>query len=298
MKPISWLFPWLLLAALSLPGAARGGEALRPRLISLYAAHSDILLRLGARRHLVGVSGQEDFARPEWEGEAPPVFSVRDDIEKYLAAEPDLVLARPQHLAGAARWREALERAGIRVLALQVRRPAELYPYWREIAGLVGREAAAAEMIAAFEAALAPYRKTSGRRPGVFLEAIHREVKTFTADSLPAWLVELAGGRNVAAGASPVRPGVVIANFGPEALLGVAGEVEVFVAQSGPMNPVSLEELGRREIYQTLPAFRQGRVYQIEESLLARPTPGLLVGLQQLAAMLAEAKESAAGQGR
>lgn len=273
----------LVFAALHCGGAEPSAS---PRVISLYAAHTEVLLRLGARANLVGVSRQESYAGPETEGwEPPPAFGARDDVEAFIAARPDIVLARPQHVAGG-RLRDALENAGIRVVARQVTRAGDLYAYWRELAALVGREAEAEAMIAGFDAEAERYRRAAAEyrdRPGVFVEAMHREVKTFTPDSLPMWVVELGGGRNVAGDASAASPGVIIADYGPERLLARADEVDIFVSQEGAMNRAGLDALLARSIYRPLAAFRSGRVHKIPESCLARPTPGLLDGVRQMA---------------
>jgi iron complex transport system substrate-binding protein len=108
-------------------------------------------------------------------------------------------------------------------------------------------------------------------------------VKTFTPDSLPIWLVELAGGRNVAADARAQAPEIIIADYGPERLLARAGEVDIFISQAGPMNRAGLKQVLDRSVYQPLAAFKTGRVYKIPEAVLARPTPALLEGLEDLA---------------
>ncbi len=264
-------------------GAEESSSA--PRIISLYAAHTEILLRLGARDCIVGVSRQETYSGPETEGWNPPVFSARDDIERFLAAAPDIVLVRPQHVADG-RLKRVLETAGIRVIAMQVTRADDLYEYWRELGRLVGREAEAEAMIASFAAEANRYRQAALARinpPGVFLESIHREVKTFTPDSLPAWVVESGGGRNIAADAEPASPGVIIAEYGPERLLDKADEVEIFISQSGAMNRTPLESVLARDVYAPLAAFRTGRVYKIPEAFIARPTPSLLEGVRMMA---------------
>ncbi len=290
-KPLFSLALALLLASVPaspLRAAAPPGEAgsgPRPRIISLYAAHTEVLLRLGARDNLIGVSQQESYDGPETEGWTPDTFTFRDDVEKFLAAEPDIILVRPQHVAGGRHLADALERAGIRVLPLQVTRASDLYAYWRELGALAGREAEAEKMIADFAAEVAGYEKAAAARrdkPGVFVEAIHKEVKTFTPDSLPVWLVELAGGRNIAADAAPASPGVVIADYGPERLLAKSAEVDIFLSQDGAMNRTPLPQLMERNIYRPLPAFRNGRVHKIPEALIARPTPSLLLGLRML----------------
>jgi iron complex transport system substrate-binding protein len=256
------------------------------RIISLYGAHTEVLLRLGAKANLVGISERE--TREETDDWQPRVFSPRDDVEKFLAARPDLVLLRPMHLAGNRQLMAALGRAGIQVMARQVLSSNDLYAYWRELGALVGREAEAEALVADFDRQVAVYRAAADLRPesdkpGVFLESIHSQVKTFTPDSLPAWLVELAGGRNVAADARPPSPGLIIADYGLERLLARAGEVDIFISQAGPMNRAGLKQVLSRPAYQPLKAFKTGRVYKIPEAVLARPTPALLEGLRELA---------------
>ena len=215
-----------------------------------------------------------------------PIFSIRDDVEKFLAAKPDLVLVRPMHMAAGSRLVATLESAGIEVYSAQVLRAADLYKYWRDLAALVGREDEAENMIADFDAKIAVYHAASTARqgkPGVFIEAIHDQVKTFTPDSLPVWLVELGGGENVAGDAKPTSPGLIIAPYGPERLLAKAGEVDIFISQEGVMNPHTLDTVRERNIYQPLKAFAEGRVHKIPEGLLARPTPSLLEGLEMIA---------------
>jgi|GEM_PF-2367490 len=274
------------LAAQAPPPPRPDPEAPRPRIISLYAAHTEVLLRLGARDHIIGISAQETYQGPETEGwKRPPTFSIHDDVEKYLALRPDLVLMRPQHLVSGSRLVETLKSSGIKVHSLQVLKAGDLYQYWRDLAKLVNRTDQAEEMIADFDRQISAYHQLAesrpeSARPGVFVEAIHGRVKTFTPDSLPIWLVELAGGRNVAADAKPAAPGLMVADYGPERLLSKADEVDIFIAQEGPMNPGSLKQLKGRDIYRKLPAFAAGRVHKIDESILSRPTPSLLKGLE------------------
>ncbi|UQZ89081.1 peptide ABC transporter substrate-binding protein [Deltaproteobacteria bacterium Smac51] len=265
---------------------AHAAEEGRPRVISLYAAHTEVLLRLGAKDNIIGVSGQETYTGPETENWEPPVFSIRDDVEKFLAAKPDLVLVRPMHMAAGSRLVATLESAGVKVYSAQVVRAGDLYKYWRGLGALVGRDDEAEKMIADFDSKIAAYHEAASAKkdkPGVFIEAIHDQVKTFTPDSLPVWLVELGGGRNVADDARPSSPGLIIANYGPERLLAKADQVDIFVSQIGVMNPHTLDKVKERNIYQPLKAFREGHVYKIPENIFARPTPSLLDGLEMIA---------------
>lgn len=286
----------LYLLCCAFAGAASASDTgnAAPRIISLYAAHTEVLLRLGARDNIIGVSRQETYDGPETAGWQVPTFSVRDDIEKFLAAAPDLILVRQQHVASARHWKEAMEKAGVRVIPLQVTSASGLYEYWQGLARLVGREREAEEMIADFDARVAEIKTRAARlpfHPNVFIESMHREIKTFTKDSIPVWLVETAGGENVATDAEAASAGVVIADYGPERLLGKASEIDIFISQHGTMNRVDFSVVKSRDLYQTIKAFQLGNVYTIEEAVLSRPTPGLLDGLEQIATWIRIATE-------
>jgi iron complex transport system substrate-binding protein len=274
-----------ILAMLWLPAFLSADDA-RPRIISLYAAHTEIVLRVGARDNLVGISEQETYDGPETQGwKRPQTFSVGDDVEKYLAANPDIILIRPQHLGSAKGLFDSLAATGIRIWVKQIIHAEELYDYWLEIGKICGKDEKASGMVAAFKEALKPYEertKARTKRPGVFFESVHKEVKTFTPDSIPIWVVTVSGGINVASDAQPARPGLVVADYGPEKLLAKASEVDVFLSQEGPMNRVPLDVIKNRTIYQALPAIKDGRAYKVPEDLVSRPTPSLIEGIALL----------------
>ncbi|MDR2387147.1 MAG: ABC transporter substrate-binding protein [Deltaproteobacteria bacterium] len=264
----------------------------KPRLISLYAADTEILLRLGARDQLVGISRQETYEGPETKDwQRPPSFSIHDDVEKFLALAPDYVLIRPMHLAASPALFQTLEKTGIKIWSRQCTQAKDLYDFWRELGEITGKQDQVQTMIEDFQTKIAALTyqdpdPAQNQRPGVFLEAIHKEVKTFTPDSIPVWLLSLAGGRNVADDSRPTRPGQIVANYGPERLLEKADQVEVFVSQEGPMNKVDLKTIKESKIYSVMPAFKNNRVYRIPEELISRPSPSLVEGLELLKAMI------------
>ncbi|MDR1657693.1 MAG: ABC transporter substrate-binding protein [Deltaproteobacteria bacterium] len=286
-RKLFWLSPPVLaaLVMLGLQLLATAALADGPKIISLYAADTEILLRLGARESLVGISHQETYNGPETNGWVrPQTFSIHDDVEKFLAAAPDYVLLRPQHLATAPALFDRLEKSGIRLWTRQCTKASELFDFWRDLGAIAGRTEEAGQMIAQFQKQVTEREKMAQiNRPGVFLESIHREIKTFTPESIPIWLMTLAGGRNVAADAKPTRPGLIVADYGPERLMEKASEVDVLISQEGPMNPINLDTITDRDIYRVLPAVKNGRVYLVPEELISRPTPSLLEGLEIMA---------------
>ena len=255
------------------------------RIVSLYGAHTENLFALGAGDRVVGVSPSEDFPP---EARQRPVFSYHDDPEKFLAARPDLVLTRPMIDRGYPRLVRRLEQSGIAVISLQPGTVEEMALYWQALGLLAGCEPQAAAMGEGFRAAVAAMAAlTADVQPKtrVYFEAIHARMKTFTPDSMAVFALAAAGGVNVAADAEPVRD-TNIAAYGKERILARAAEIDVFLAQVGPMNPVTVEAIRAESGFQALRAVRAGRIHLVDERLVSRPTLRLLNGIFEIGRLL------------
>lgn len=288
----------LLLAATPAPAPARAADSFsddsgqavsvaRPyrRIISLYPAHAEVLIALGARESLIAagpspVDGAADL----------PLISYRDDPERILALNPDLVLVRPMVFSGHPHLVERLRQFGIAVVSLQPGGAEELYDYWRRLGLLCGRTDQAEALIAGFQADLARLRARAAavpahERPRVFFESIHRQFKTFSPDSLAVLALTAAGGVNAAADAKPVRD-TNIAEYGHERILALADTLDVYLAQVGTMNRVTAEEISATPGFSALKAVREGRVHLVDEALVSRPTPRLIEGIRRIQALI------------
>ena len=284
----------LLLLILLLPHAPAAAEVIDQdgtrivyahpfsRIISLYPAHTENLVELGATEQIIGVSrGDNPDAVHDKE-----IFSDADSAEKFLAAAPDLVLVRPMisrsHPALLARLRDS----GITVVSLQPTDVKGMFAYWQTLGDLTGRAAAARSMRTRFLAGVAAIERKipiadHGRRPGVYVEAIHTKMKTFSPASITIYAVETAGGRNIATDARP-RNKSNIAEYGKEHIIARAAEIEIFLSQTGRMNAIDIDTLKAEPGFELIKAFKDNRVYLIEETLVSRPTPRLLTGIEQL----------------
>jgi iron complex transport system substrate-binding protein len=253
------------------------------RIISLYSAHSENVAALGAAELLIGIGGEDDFP-PEILGKN--IFSYREDAEKFLAAAPDLVLVRPMIERSYPELLSKLRRSGITVVSLQPNTVEEIFAYWHQLGLLVGRAEAAEAMIVDFSARKDRVREKVASipeesRPKVYFEAIHAKMKTFATDSIAMYVLQQAGGNNVAADAPQVRQ-TNIADYGKERLLARGEEIDVFVAQRGRMNPVSEKDIRDEPGFGAIRAVRQGRIVLVPEALVSRPTPRLAEGIEQL----------------
>lgn len=257
------------------------------RIISLYGAHTENLFSLGLDRQIIGVSVNDDFPAAVARKKK---FSYRDDAERLLSARPDLVLIRPMIYRGHRGLVDQLVRAGVTVVSLQPRSIKDMLVYWRRLGMLTGRPRRAQAMIARFKREIARLRaRVAGvpvkKRPRVYFEAIHRRMKTFAPGAMALFVLEAAGGRNVAADARSVR-GTNIAYYGLERILSHADEIDVFLAQTGPMNRVTVARIKATSGFQAIKAVREGRIYLIDEKVVSRPTLRLLQGVARVQALL------------
>ncbi len=248
------------------------------RIISLYGAHTENLLALGASDALVGVArGDDDLAGAE----AKRKFSAHDGPERFLAARPDLVIVRPMIDRGYAPLMARLEQFGICVVSLQPADIEEMKVYWQILGRLTGTEAAAERMTARFNEGVAAAREIAADispEKRVYFEAIHDRFKTFSPDAMPLFALACAGGVNVAEDAAPVR-GTNIAAYSKERILSRAGEIDVYLAQAGVMNRIDVPGIINEPGYHIIKAVREGGVYLIDEKIVSRPTLRLLEGI-------------------
>jgi len=255
------------------------------RIISLYGAHTENLFALGAGHFVIGVSPHDDFPPEAWQ---KPVFSYHDDPEKFLAARPDLVLVRPMIDRGYPQFVQRLEKSGIAVVSLQPGTVEEMLTYWEILGLLVGRRDQAVAMAARFRQAVSQIRSLTDAvtpRKRVYFEAIHDKMKTFSPDSMAVFALEAAGGINVARDAQPVRD-TNIAAYGKERILAQASEIDVFLAQSGTMNPASIAMIRTESGFQAIRAVKSNQIYIIDERLVSRPTLRLLDGIFEIGKIL------------
>lgn len=250
------------------------------RIISLYGAHTENLFSLGLDEQIIGVSTSEDYPAAAL---SRPSFNARDGVEKFLAAKPDLILIRPMHMRAYAGLWNALARHGVTVVSLQPDSVEAMYDYWRTLGKLTGRDLQAEYMIEDFREGISRAEDRLAtipmdERPGVFFESIHSKSATFSPGSMPLFVLEKAGGTNVATDARP-RHGTNIANYGLERLLGKGPQIDVYLAQRGTMNDVSVRDIVNSPAASRIKAVLTRNVFLVDERLVSRPTLRLLEGI-------------------
>ena len=257
------------------------------RVISLYAAHTENIISMGAEKQLIGVSPHETYPPVAL---TKPVFSYHDDVEKFLQAQPDLVLIRPMIYRGYKKLVDRLKEAGIEVVSLQPTTVDGMFDYWLKLGKLLGKEQDALEMIATFKKKVEEIRGIVEKIPEkehkkVYFESIHKRMKTFAPNSIAIFVLTTAGGLNVANDARPVRHSN-IAEYGKERIISHASEIDVYLAQKGPMNRISVEKIENEPGFQAIKAVAEGKIFIIDESIVSRPTMRILEGIRKIAHIL------------
>ncbi len=269
--------------------AGRSVEVAKPfaRIISLYPAHTENLFFLGLDEEIVGVSRSDDYP-PGVTGKKR--YSTHDGPEKFLAANPDLLLARPMIDRGYAPLMERLEQFGVTVVSLQPSNVEQMFEYWRILGILTGKSESAEKMIQTFRERLEKIRSMVSpidrdKRKKVYFEAIHSKMKTFSPNAMPIFALEEAGGINLARHADSVR-NTNIAYFGKERILSLANEIDVYLAQRGTMNNPTVETIRDEPGFSVIKAVREGNIRLVDEKLVSRPTMRLIEGITEIGRIL------------
>jgi iron complex transport system substrate-binding protein len=167
---------------------------------------------------------------------------------------------------------------------------AGIYDYWQELGQLTGKTENSTRMIKSFKKSLVESQKQTAavpmkKRPRVYFEAIHKKMKTFAPQSIAIFVLEQAGGVNIASDATQMRK-TNIAAYSKEHILSKADDIDVFIAQRGRMNPVNKEMILQEPGFMAIKAVREERVFLIEEQLVSRPTLRILEGIQKIHSFL------------
>lgn len=257
------------------------------RIISLYPAHTENLAALGLSQELIGIATSDTYPPAILH---KPRFSHHDNAEKFIAARPDLVLIRPMIAHSAPQLLEQLRGAGITVVSLQPRSVDEMFDYWLELGRLTGKQETAGNMISEFKSTLAEAGQRlqavpMGKRPRVYFESIHSRMKTFAPSSIAVFVLEQAGGVNIATDAK-ARRSTNIAAYGKERILAHADEIDIFLAQKGRMNRISVNKISQEPGFQAIRAVHDGKIFLVDEQLVSRPTQRILKGIDEVRKIL------------
>ena len=253
------------------------------RIISLYPAHTENIINLGGKSLIIGTSRSHSKITQSLNVKR---FSSSDGAERFLALRPDLIIVRPMLLRAHKTLFSKLRRMGITVISIQPTSIKEMYDYWLVLGKITGHTDKAKEMIETFKAGVSVFKKRVAhipkeRRKRVYFEAIHKRMKTFSCNSMAIFVLETAGGINVASDATVIRKSN-IASYGKERILSKANDIDFFLSQKGRMNPVTREEIINEPGFEVIKAIKERNVFLVPEGIVSRPTISLLKGIEKI----------------
>ena len=252
------------------------------RIVSLAPSNTEIVCALDACDRLVGVTDFDDHPA-EVADIIDVVIQAQVDVERVVAAEPDLVLAAGNELTPTTVI-EQLRELDLVVVVLYPESLDEVYADIELISRAIGAEASADELI----------DEMSGRvdevvaaidgveRPRTLYEVFHAEGSTYTAGegSFLASLVELAGGEPVTGDAQGLLGAEELVAADPELILLGTASYDPSLADPA----TALEAVGGRPGWADLSAVRDGRVIPyLDDIVTTRPGPRIVDGLEALA---------------
>lgn len=260
----------------SAPDAGSGGPA--ARIVSLAPALTEILFAVGAGNRVVGVTAFCDYP-PEAQALPKVGGYTTPSVEAILALRPDLVLVSPA--SGNRDPALALRQAGLRVEVVPAETLDEAYAAVEQVGRVTGEDARGKALAAEMRARIERAAARASRLPKVrTIFCVQRDPLIVAGrGTLPAQILELAGGVNVVAADRYPRIGI-------ETVLAEAPEV---VVQSRMDLADSGEERAALEFWKrwpAIPAVRDGKVFVIDGTTAFRAGPRVADAVEMLSGIL------------
>jgi iron complex transport system substrate-binding protein len=258
-----------------------GTESKQMRIISLAPNLTEILFELGLNEQIIGVTRHCTWP-PEAKEKACVGTFWQPDIEAMLALRPTLMvnLRIDQQAALDSR----MERAGCKVLTLQIETIEQLYQGIAEIGQAVGKESAAQAMIQRLKdkQAAITARYVGRPNPKVLWVIQRYPLRVAGRQTFINELIEIAGGVNVTGPTltqyPPVNTEEVIGCM-PDVIIEPVMDPEQFQQQQS-----SADEFYHR--YAIVPAVKNGRVHIVDGDVVSRLGPRLDEAAELIAACL------------
>ena len=245
------------------------------RIVSIAPSNTEILFALGLGARVVAVDQYSNYP-PEARQKEQVGSYVKPDLERIVAASPDLVLATAVHARTVV---PELEARRIAVFVVDPRNIDDVFDRISRVGRIAGVDAHAAAVVASLrERADAVAARVAGApRPRVFFE-LSPQLHTAGPGSFVDDLIRRAGGENVAGDAGAQWP-----QLGQEIV--VQRDPEVVLMAHGDL-PDPLAALRARPGWSQISAVRNGRVQAVDPDVVTRAGPRVVDGLELFARSL------------
>ena len=274
-----FLFAGIVLILSFLPAWGEQGTAVEPkRIVSLAPSVTETLFALGAGEQLVGICTFCDF--PHEVERIDRIGSyIAPNVEAIIAKAPDVVIGVPPNSPEAV---AALQRAGLRVVIVQVDTLEQIEAAMRTIAHEAGRDAQGEALLVELRQRMAAVRARLESAPPrrVLMVVGQNPLIAVGSGIFLNELITQAHGLNIAADTNQQWPRLSLE-------VAVAKQPEVIIDGSmGSDETGEAQLLGVWQNFPELPAVRNGRLYGRRSYALLRPGPRLAEGFEELARLI------------
>jgi iron complex transport system substrate-binding protein len=245
------------------------------RIVSIAPSNTEMLFALGLDERIVGVDSYSNY--PPEAAQKPQVGSyLEPDLERIVAAEPDLILATEAHVGTVLPELDAL---GLPTVVIEPADLDEVFSSMLLVGTITDMSPRAQHVVCELQARVdAVTQAVAGApRPRVFFE-LSPDLYTAGPGSYINDLLSRAGGDNVAAGAGELWP-----QLSAEAVVSADPEVILLADHEAG---ITAEQVATRPGWQQVSAVQQGRIVSLDADLVARPGPRVVDGLEAIAAAL------------
>ncbi|MFC1947492.1 ABC transporter substrate-binding protein [Chloroflexota bacterium] len=256
-------------------------EGIPEKIVSLAPSNTEILFSLDLGDKIVGVSEFCDY--PAAAGEKPKVGGYADaDVEKIIAAEPDVIFVTDIHVDEVL---PKLEDLGQTVVVIDPRTLDKVLESFMLIGKVTGTSTKASQVVTDMSERIKKITdKTAGlstvNRPRVFYVMWHDPLMTVGSDTRIHELIEKAGGINIFADTTgyPTIELEILVEANPQVIIAGTGMGE------GADAPFTFAKTESR--LADSEARKNNMIYEINTDLVGRPTERMIEGFEQMAKMI------------
>ncbi|MDF3018322.1 MAG: periplasmic binding protein [Thermomicrobiales bacterium] len=245
------------------------------RIVSIAPSNTEMLFALGLDERIAGVDSYSTY--PPEATQKPQVGTyLEPDLERVVAAEPDLILATEAHLGTVLPELDAL---GLPTMVIEPMNLDEVFSGMLLLGTITGVSPRAQQVVCELQERVDAVTDAIAGAPRsrVFFE-LSPDLYTAGPGSYVDDLISRAGGENVAAGAAELWP-----QLSAEAV--VTADPEVILLADHEAG-ITAEQVAARPGWQEVSAVQQGRIVSLDADLVARPGPRVVDGLEAIAAAL------------
>jgi iron complex transport system substrate-binding protein len=244
------------------------------RVVSMAPSVTEVLFSIGASAHVVAVTQSCDF--PAQVGSKIRLKGTTPSAEQIVSLKPDLVLVpqdfvRPDLL-------QQLDGLKVPTFLLKAASLEDVFEQVQVIARIFERQRAGEALVSGMRQRIALVRAQaqSLRSPRVLYVLNTDPLQSVGPGSFIHQLIELAGGRNIAAATGTAYPRLSVEDV-------IARDPEYLVFPAGVEEGIPDEEREQWRRWSSLSAVKHNRLVSVPSVLVDRPGPRLVDGLEMLA---------------